>query len=251
MTIRLRIRRDTQPEAGLTACQASEKTKRRRQFLVELQVFRLMQAIYMPGAIRTLKALERDRAHDAEPLAAEDMNIYLPSEMPVASRSSGCADGLVDREITLRVGQCHAILDTIRSYIHSKHHLLYRIAKNTSGQKEGTKSSVLIARVSSKITLHAAKYNKARVALLDLTVSNPASGSYDQFRILTAEDFSLITEERDAEAIRRLKHAGGKRVKAKKDPKDPKAKKPVMSWLWTAGGGPDADDEDAPLHCCE
>ena len=84
----------------------------------------------MPGAIRAITAMEETRDADMDPLKAEEILLWLPSDLDEDSRLSGCATGLADMEAKLHEAQCCDSLEKIRSHLHAKHHLINQRNQN-------------------------------------------------------------------------------------------------------------------------
>lgn len=98
----------------LTARQALEKDKRRRSFINELQTFRSLQLVYMPGALRILKVKANVSGYNDASTAPEEALILTPSGIPASMQATACTPGLVEKEIALREGQCYATLSATR-----------------------------------------------------------------------------------------------------------------------------------------
>jgi hypothetical protein len=114
-----------------------------------LKKFRNLQKVYMPGAIRAIAAEEEDRDADADAPKAEDVVLWLPSDLDQVNRINGCAIGLADMEAQLRAAQCSDSLDRIWSHLHVKHHLINRRNQNVTGQNQSMRARTLIGRVSN------------------------------------------------------------------------------------------------------
>jgi hypothetical protein len=121
---------------------------KRRQFFNKLKKFRDLQLVYMPRAIRAITAMEETRDADMDPLKAEEILLWLPSDLDEDSRLSGCATGLADMEAKLREAQCCDSLKKIHSHLHAKHHLINQRNQNVQGQNQSTRARTLIGRVS-------------------------------------------------------------------------------------------------------
>jgi hypothetical protein len=78
----------------------------------------------------------------------------------------------------------------------------------------------------------------------------------DRFKELKDSDIQVDrTVDNDARAMGKMSRAAGgagPRTKKNTTGKDRKGKgsQKEMSWIWTAGGAPD-EQENASLHCCE
>jgi hypothetical protein len=132
-------------ESRLTANQASTLEERRLGIWNKLKVFRDLQRLYMPGAVRVLAVEdEAQRRIDTISPTAELIKLYLPSDLPAATRAMGCTADLPGMEAKLREAQCRESLNAIRDRLHSKKHLLNHKTKNATGQYKNTCARTLI-----------------------------------------------------------------------------------------------------------
>ncbi|KAJ7429220.1 hypothetical protein B0H11DRAFT_2167516 [Mycena galericulata] len=202
----------------ITTDREGKVNEHRIAFLAKLRKLRDLQHVYTPGSIRA----------DMPPPKAEDIHLYLPSQLPEAERLNGCQRGVPEMEARLREAQCSDALVQIR-------HLITFRNENLTGQVQTTRSQTLIAQ---------RKYNDARDALL--TLKGPDYAPH--FKKINNSDLTLDGEERenDADARDRLAKiaAGGGRT-ARNAP----AKNKVLSWIWTARGA--LDDSEKELHECK
>ncbi|KAF9012294.1 hypothetical protein BDZ89DRAFT_1142896 [Hymenopellis radicata] len=244
---------------NLTLAQESKVHQRRRGLTVKIKEFRKWQAVYMPGVDGILKEDEHKRreTQSSAPLA-EDVKLYLPSQCAGRlRRRSKCPKRLINQEATLRKGQCSDALDRLRSRLIAKRYLTNFRNAHHVGQKDTTRSSKLLSSMSAKVQQATRKYRVARAALADLT----GEASCGAFRVLHDSDVKVYqTAESDAEAVKKLGRLDRRdsRVTASGRVKRGKGKRTVhvagetratMSWIWTASGGPDAE-EDGYLHEC-
>ncbi|KAJ7713874.1 hypothetical protein B0H16DRAFT_1702250 [Mycena metata] len=168
----------------------------------------------MPG-VRALKlAAEEARDPDVPPPKAEEMKLWLLSEILEALRARVCRKGLSDIEARLHVAQCVDVLKVLRSQLHAQTHLITWHNSNSTGQRTATWSATLIGPVGDRIKCVTGKYRRTREALIALK----------------------------AEARRKLAHLGSSKCAQNK----PTNKKTTLSWIWTVGGGP--GEAEAQLH---
>ncbi|KAI5897299.1 uncharacterized protein SCHCODRAFT_02489565 [Schizophyllum commune H4-8] len=208
---------------------------RRRAFLTKKDNFEQLQKLYMPGAQAWIESSEADsqRAIDAE-----QMNLYMPSDLPSNIRRMSCAEGLPEKELKLRVAQARDFLDAIRRKLHAKqYHIVWR-NENATGQKKSTRARQLLETLQNKINLDAVGYRHAREAILALRGVLDAP----DFPPLLASDLRLEGEEEepDAASISAIARAG-------------QVNRPQhihvstgtqrMSWIWTATGLPDTQKD--------
>ncbi|KZP27106.1 hypothetical protein FIBSPDRAFT_712253, partial [Athelia psychrophila] len=228
---------DAANSAQLTANQASLLEERRLQVWRKLRVFRDMQRIYVPHA-STLVVVEDElrRAQGLPQSMAEDVRLWMPSDLPAAAQQSGCVANLPAMELKLRVAQCDEALDAVRANLHAKKHLINRRNKNDTGQKRTSRSRTLIGRVGDRVTIQSQKYTRAREALFAL---GGVEEFGTRFKVLLAEHLVLDGEgqQADHEASRRMNRAGGGGARSAKKQVTvvPGDSTQVISWIWFAG----------------
>ncbi|KAK6971667.1 CxC2 domain-containing protein [Favolaschia claudopus] len=240
----LRIRRELKGRPLLVGDQSERVAQLRRAFFVRLGRFRKIQNIYMPGAGEQLLEDEDERDSELPPPLAEDVKIYLPSELPAARREE-CSERLREREVRLRHGVLADCVANLRRSLLAKRHLVdWR--EGAVGQRGTTRAATLVQRVEERIDWLGKAYKRSRDAVVGLV------GLRDcEWRELRAEDLRVEDEvEDDTGARRRLGLVGsqtrerriskamGKRVKQRG------GKRQKMSWIWTSGGGPGEDEEE-------
>jgi hypothetical protein len=221
----------------------------RHSALVKIAKFRELQKIYMPGAARALADAEQERDADAEPPKPERVKLLMPSEMVPDGENDklrGCVVGLMGMEIKLRVGQCSNSLAKLRARLHAKRHIIGFRNANVSGQVQGTKARSLIGEVGERVQAFAQRYRTGRAALVAMT----SEAAYPAFRELMEDDIRLDGDsgETDENARKKLALIGSGR--GERTPRNaPGTSKRIMSWIWTAPGA--LDDEEEQIHGCE
>jgi hypothetical protein len=78
----------------VTADRSSQIQELRIAFLKKLQTFERLQAVYMPGIAVLREAAEERCDPDLLPPKAEDIKLWLPSDIPAATRRTACARGI-------------------------------------------------------------------------------------------------------------------------------------------------------------
>ncbi|KAJ7816808.1 hypothetical protein B0H13DRAFT_1923357 [Mycena leptocephala] len=175
------------------------------------------------------------------PPKAEDIKLWLPSDLPAAVRRTACMRGIPEAEAKLRNAQCVDALDTLRSRLHTQKHLITWRDSGSVGQRAATRSATLIGRVGDRISRVAAKYRGARTALIAL--KGPAFAP--QFKELKPGDMNVNAEE-ESDALSRKKL--GRLGSTRRPRLEPSNARKTFSWIWTVGGGPGEDQEQ--LHEC-
>ncbi|KAF8122736.1 hypothetical protein K438DRAFT_1603507 [Mycena galopus ATCC 62051] len=223
----------------VTADRASQIQEMRLSFLRKLRAFERMQVVFMPGVSALKAGAEEHRDSDAPPLKAEEIKLWLPSELTAAARRTACRKGLAEVEAKVRAAQCGDALDVLRSRLHAQTHLIMWRNSNSTGQRAATRSATLIGRVGDRIARVASKYRHARSALIELKGADFAP----HFKVLEAADLNTnVDNESDTRSRRKLARLGS----SKRSRNEPPATTKRFSWIWTVGGGPGEDTEQ--LH---
>ncbi|KAJ7226772.1 hypothetical protein GGX14DRAFT_627021 [Mycena pura] len=146
-------------------------------------------------------------------------------------------------EAKLREGQCRDALASLRMRLHAKRHLLSFRNAHVAGQKKATRAQGLIERIGARVDAAAAKYRRAREALIALRGRERCAA----FPELKAADIQLDEErEADARARKKLGNIGGKSSRREREGPALSSRERHLSWIWTEGGGPAQNEQD--LH---
>ncbi|KAJ7430104.1 hypothetical protein B0H11DRAFT_2264340 [Mycena galericulata] len=229
-------------KTALTADRESNVNEHRVAFMAKLRRFRDLQRVYTPGAIRAILAEEAQRDEDAPPPKAEHIRLYLPSALSADERLNGCQRGLLDMEARLREAQCSDALVDIRAALHAKSHLISFKNENITGQIQSTRSQTLISQVGAHVTAYHHKYSEARRALIVLKGADHAP----HFKKLRTTDLTLAAEEKESDATSREKLGRIGAGKQGRAARNGASKNRFLSWIWTARGALDAQEQD--LH---
>ncbi|KAI0045474.1 hypothetical protein FA95DRAFT_1473414, partial [Auriscalpium vulgare] len=164
----------------LSASQATEKVALREKQAVlrhRIASWRPIQQLYIP-CINQLLSNSQDADADASASSSvpstsghpENETLYLPSQLPVELRRTGCVAGLADKEYRLRLAQAEDSLYEVRRSLRIRHtHVHFkRIHITGPGQKANTRARTFIARLMEKVARHAQRYRAAYSALLQL-----------------------------------------------------------------------------------
>ncbi|KAJ7709331.1 hypothetical protein B0H16DRAFT_1480957 [Mycena metata] len=228
------IRREARGRVLLAGDHQARLQEMRISFFSKLAGFRRLQAVYMVAAVAAVQAEENARDPDVPPPKAEDIKLYLPSGLTRAQQQTGCRKGLAAMEARLREGQCSDALKQLRGRLHTKKHLLlFREGGGAVGQRSSTRAQTLIERVDAA----AAKYRRAREALIALRGAAACEG----YRELKASDIEL-DEEREVDVAAR-QWLGNVGSKTRRRGPAISSKKKTFLWIWTGGGGPGEDEE--------
>ncbi|PPQ73936.1 hypothetical protein CVT26_006557 [Gymnopilus dilepis] len=154
--------------------EAATIAEERASLRKEIERWKKVQAIYMPGLLQHLSDLERANPESTgESEKAEDIRLWLPSSLSKADRDSICLPGLASVEERLRTAQCADALASIRATLRLKSRMVQFKNKNIRGQRSGTRSRELINRVHNRARKYAARYRAARAAKLVLSGPGP------------------------------------------------------------------------------
>ncbi len=202
-----------------------------------------MQSLYMPGAIVLIEGEEDARDCDMSAPAAEEVKLWLPSQVPLDERLFVCEDALFDAEFRLQEGQCSDALASLHSKLMARQHLIWYRNSNVVGQRLSTRAGTIIDTVSDHIDAAAARYRCGRDAMARLRGKEGCS----RYRVLTKEDITAVQlQERDAKATKWLGKVGSRQSRGGPVVRE---KPPKLSWIWTLLGGP-GDEVDSCVHEC-
>ncbi|GBE90026.1 hypothetical protein SCP_1800480 [Sparassis crispa] len=155
-----------QDTAGLgahsTDLQRAKIIEQRNGLHHKIEALAEIQQLYMPSTV-TLRA--RAVATAVKEVLAQDMVLYLPSELP----SGTLCDPRVQRyELRLRTAQAYDALDELRRHLRVRAHLYKFKDHFVHGQRYLTRAKMVIARVQDKINADAAHYCRAYSAINSL-----------------------------------------------------------------------------------
>ncbi|KIY61885.1 hypothetical protein CYLTODRAFT_459471 [Cylindrobasidium torrendii FP15055 ss-10] len=241
----------------------------RKSIANRLPYARRLQERFMPSSSELMKEEERKASAEAGksgkprmPVPEEYIKLWLPSEIPSATRPSLPAI-LFTTETGLRRLDCSTELDTIRRLLYSQGHLISFRDRFITGQNKGTRSRTLIEDVTDRLNAAVLRFNTSCSALIALTDEKTAR----PYRLLVKEN--LKTREMidyKGKAAERLNKVVNSRIRKRirghgtgngdeETPIDPAAmasadtsggereSRRVMNWIWTAKGAPDADED--------
>jgi hypothetical protein len=127
--------------------------------------------------------------------------------------------------------------------LHAKRFLIDNHNANITGQVASTKAHVLIAQIGERVDAQAKRYQRGRAALVALK----GSAAYPYLRVLAPGDVTLDGDSGDTDTAARKKLVMiGAGCGACAPRNAPGTSKRVMSWIWTAPGA--FDDEEEHLH---
>ncbi|KAF7320575.1 CxC2 domain-containing protein [Mycena chlorophos] len=210
---------------------------------------RTTNRVYMPGVAELRAEEEEFRDSDLPAPKAEEVKLWLPSQVPktVLSdegedrelRAVVCIRGLPRMEAELRRAQCRGAVAAIRARLHALIHLILHRNSQVAGQRQSTRFATLIGRMTDRRNDDAARYRNAWDAMLELEGGDFAG----ELQPLTDEDLSTrMEEESDAAARDALSRGGARRVRTQPG----LAKEATsVSWIWFVGNAEDGEMHDS------
>ena len=157
--------------------------EKRGVLLHQIEKWRQLQAVYMPGA---LDASTPDQG--SLPRAkAESVKLWLPSQLDPMDQDSICLGGVVNSEKELRFAQLEDSLDNLRRVRRIRHGLaiFHKVQLAGEGQKTQTKSRAVMRTIQDRIDKYARRYRVAHDALLCL---DPCGDWQNVYLVLTDKD---------------------------------------------------------------
>jgi len=152
-----------------TVRQEGSLTEQRNALRSRIRGWEQIASVYMPGL------LQYRTDHAARPSTVvggssnpEDIELWLPSRVAPASRPIVCQADLAGMEDQLRTAQCQDALNAIRHTLKLKTRMIAFKNRNVRGQREGTRSRAVIARVHERARVAAEKYRAGRAAKMIL-----------------------------------------------------------------------------------
>jgi hypothetical protein len=94
----------------------------------------------------------------ASNIQPEDVELWLPSNLPPGRQCATCIEGLLEMENKLWMAQCYDGLEGVQHLLQVKARMVYFKNKNVQGQRDGTRSQVVIDHVHTCMCLAADKY---------------------------------------------------------------------------------------------
>ncbi|KAI0038918.1 hypothetical protein FA95DRAFT_1504888, partial [Auriscalpium vulgare] len=157
--------------------------------------WRPIQQLYIPCISQLLSSSQDDTAGDAPAVNnassasghPENETLYLPSQLPLELRLTGCVSGLAEKELRLRLAQAEDSLYQVRRALRIRHtHVHFkRVHIAGPGQNANTRARTFITRLMEKVTRYAQRYRGAYSALLQL---DPDGNWKHKFRELRDSD---------------------------------------------------------------
>jgi len=184
--------------------------ERRRALTKNIDNLRDPQRLYMPGTSSHLSAADLILLADHP----ENVELWLPSALPSASRDTQCIAGLSKLEYRLRFAQAMTALHDIRLARRLLRILTTKSQTHiTNTQRPGTRTCSVFDKAKAKLARAVSTYRTSRKAVVDLAPN---------------EEFGLWKD-----TLRELKD-GDIRGPGKEE-SGTSASRSAQSWIWTTG----------------
>lgn len=153
------------------------------------------------------------------PPAVQDLDLFLPSQL---IGHVNVDQRLLRYEFDLRIPQAHATLDEVRSLLLLRSHMYKSKNRLMRGQRQNTRSNVLLSRVEERIKAACDKYNHVYRALTALSDPLLEFKWRQIFQTLEVDDVKGLTS---------IDHDGSEGRKK-------------LTWIWTIqGAGVDTSEK--------
>ncbi len=139
VTVRQRVRVDSEGEGELTNAEAVDLHKKRVRLMKRIKLFRKLELIYVPGACL---CMVEENARVRELVDVEDETLWLPSKFDTEARTVSCREGLASIEESLHEAQCLNALESICSSQQTIHTFLAFRDRNLRGQVQITQAAL-------------------------------------------------------------------------------------------------------------
>ncbi|KAF8162287.1 hypothetical protein K438DRAFT_1775989 [Mycena galopus ATCC 62051] len=175
-----------------TPQQEHDFLKRRTAIRKRIQAFRRLQRTYMPNVRRFLTQSQRalwDADGDRD---AEAIRLFLPSDIADSTkRVKACAEGLLEVESSLREGEAHDALESLRQGLRVRTMTNRFRLRNATGQRALTRGQGILRQNNVKIHKAKLRYRYARNALSRLR----GNGEWERvLQVLQDDDIRALNE---------------------------------------------------------
>ncbi|KAJ7050750.1 hypothetical protein C8F01DRAFT_1263635 [Mycena amicta] len=211
-----RIRTEVKGTSTLTAERASQIDELRVALLKKLKAFRNLQAVYMPSALELSAEEEEARDADEQPPKAEDIKLWLPSDLSPEEQKWACRQSTLHTEAKLREAQCGTALVKLRSLLFAKSHVISHRNANIANRYRGSLRALRVLKGQD----HAPHLQELR-----------------------DEDVRVHGDDDTDAAARAALGRGG--TSARRLRNEPRAQLTPVSWIWSASG---REGDSQPLH---
>ena len=157
-----------------TNLQDTSLKDQRALLMKRMQAWELVRGIYVPGLLQyqVESGIGGPRSWD-DSSNPEDIELFLPSQLPSNQCRAICAEGIPEVEVKYRLAQCEDALEELRHALRIKTRMIQFKNQNIRGQVHNTRSRALIDRVHQRALASTAKYRAARAACQALDLFMP------------------------------------------------------------------------------
>lgn len=173
-----RVRKKKSPTTRQTHLQEKEA-----QLSRDIDALTAVINLYLPGAAAWQAQLDTQRNPASKPPRAQDRQVWLPSAIPLASRSgTWCFHAADVKERILRIAQMDDTIVELRTLLRTQQGTLIRFdrdVKNT-GQRLVTRALGTLKNMQCRITRVVQRYRAARNAMTSLDPGGPWTLTYQK-----------------------------------------------------------------------
>lgn len=193
-----------------TLLQTTSLVERRTAILKRIRRFREIQRLHMPGFDAKSYTDSRPSHNPSKTDNAEDICLWLPSELNISNRRKYCPGGLSEVEDRLRYAEATDTLESLRHHLRTRSFTnRFKIA-NITGQIQNTRARGQQATIDDKVHMAELQYRRARRAVLDLR----GHGEWERtLQVLNRLDVRALNEreltQQEKDDIRRVRVRGG------------------------------------------
>ncbi|KAL0565660.1 hypothetical protein V5O48_016361 [Marasmius crinis-equi] len=150
-----------------TICQSNKTRDQRRAIKRCIQALAELRAIYMPSLAQY--KVDKKLEDGGEDMVAEEMKVWLPSDIPPDDVSRVCMVEAREAEKKLQFARANDALDGLRHTLRVKSCMV--VFKNTHvrGQRDSGRAQGEINNITSRVNRFAGQYRRARTAYYGLT----------------------------------------------------------------------------------
>ncbi|KAF7299425.1 hypothetical protein MIND_00892300 [Mycena indigotica] len=123
--LKRRIKTEVRGSSSPSAEREVQIEELRVSFFKKLKTLRNQQEVFMPGVSALRQAEEECRDADRPPIKAEDVKLWLPSDLTESQRGRASRAALSTLEAKLREAQCGDALSHIRNLLYTKTHIIH------------------------------------------------------------------------------------------------------------------------------
>ena len=150
-----------------TLLQTTSLVERRTVLVKRIQRFREIQRYYMPSFDHRNYSTSEPSTADSTTAStnAEDIKLYLPSELSATDRRKLCPNGLSAMEDRIRFAEAFDSLEDLRHHLRTRSFTNRFKKANVTGQIKNTRAREVQHRIDDRVRAAELQYQHAREAL--------------------------------------------------------------------------------------